>query len=189
MAFQTKDKKKSFGSAYVAKRYDSMHPAEDEKSEQTKEPRIQNTNKKPSEPTAESRTDEMGMSKRSQSPVNSTSMTKGMHQEEGSPDAHEDMKESRTDENGESTSPEDTVAQHGAAHTVTVHHDHTANKHHVMSHHEDGHMHDSNHESAMEAHETAQKLGGGEGGNTEAKNDTDEGNENLGDLSSIFGGE
>jgi hypothetical protein len=189
MAFQTKDKKKTFGSSMVAKRYDQFHPGEDsEKSEQTGQPKVQNTPKKPSEPKEEPRTDAMGLSKKSQPSVNSTSLTKGMHQEEGSPEASMDKEESRTDENGESDSPESVVAAHGRPHTVTVHSDHTANKHKVMSHHSDGHMHESMHSSAAEAHEHARQLGSSEGGNSEAENDPDSGNQNLGDLSSIFSG-
>jgi hypothetical protein len=186
MAFQSKDGKRKFGSGFQAKRYDSFHPQE------TAEPRTQIGEKKPSEPKAESRVDAEGMSKKSQPSVNSTSFTKGMHQEEGSPEEHEGKAESRTEEDGESKAPEEVVAEHGKAHTITVHHDHTANKHHVMSHHADGHMHESEHASAAEAHESAKKLaaeGNEAGENSEAKNKPGEGDPNMGDLSSIFGGE
>jgi hypothetical protein len=50
------------------------------------------------------------------------------------------------------------VAQHGPAHTVHIKHDHTANKHHVHSTHEDGHENMSEHQSAAEAHEEGGKL-------------------------------
>src|SRR5271166_2617925 len=180
MSFSTKDGKKKFGSGFQAKRYDSFHPQE------TEEPRVQNTAKKPNEGKEEPRTDSMGMSKKSQPSVGDTSMTKGMHLGNEGADEHNEVgkEESRTDENGESTSPEEVVAQHGPAHTVTVHHDHTANKHHVMSHHGDGHMHESDHETAADAHVHGRKL-------SEAMADEKgepDGDESTGDLASIFGG-
>ena len=187
MAFQTKDGKRKFGSGFLAKRYDSVHS--NDMHEPTGQERVKETEETPSEDKAKSRTTSEGLSKKTQPSVNSNSFTKGMHQEEGSPEAHEDAQESRTDEHGESIAPEEVVAEHGKAHTVTVHHDHTANKHHVMSHHADGHMHESNHESAMEAHEHAQKLGSDA---AEAHEDADkevgsEGNSNE-DVESLFGG-
>jgi hypothetical protein len=184
MAFQSKDGKRKFGSGFQAKRYDSFHPQE------TAEEKLKNTVKSPSEPKEESRVGAEGFSKKAQPSVNSTSHTKGMHLGTAAPEEHEGKEESRTDEGGESNiPPQEVVAEHGKAHTVTVHHDHAANKHHVMSHHADGHMHESEHESAMDAHEHAKQLGSDEGGNSEAENEGDEGNANEGDLSSIFGGE
>ena len=54
------------------------------------------------------------------------------------------------------------VAEHGKAHKVHIHHDHLRNKHHVTTMHEDGHVHESDHESAHEAHQEGQKLAGAE---------------------------
>ena len=52
------------------------------------------------------------------------------------------------------------VAQHGKATTVHIKHDHTANKHHVTSTHEDGHTNESDHVSDVEAHAEGSKLAG-----------------------------
>lgn len=188
MAFTSKDGKRKFGSGFQAKRYDSVHA--NDMQEPTGQGPMKSSAKKPTEPKEESRTESTGFSKKSQPSVNSTSNTKGMHMGNDAPKEHEDFEESRTNDNGESTSPEEVVSQHGSAHTVTVHHDHTANKHHVMSHHKDGHMHESNHASAMEAHEHAKQLGSadadenksGEPGEGEAGSDNE-------DLSSLFGGQ
>lgn len=192
MSFSTKDGKKKFGSGFVAKRYDLAHSTpEDEKSEKTGQSPVQNTAKKPSENREVSRTTPEGMSKKSQPSVNDTSMTKGMHMGDEGADEHNEVsnQESRTDENGESESPEQVVAEHGKANSVTVHHDHAAGTHKVVSHHPDGHMHESSHPTPEAAHQHASKLGSMDGGNSEAENDPDSGNANLGDLSSIFGGE
>lgn len=59
---------------------------------------------------------------------------------------------------GESEGAEQVVAQHGPATSVHSTHDHKAKKHHVTSVHEDGHVHDSDHETAEEAHEEGGKL-------------------------------
>jgi hypothetical protein len=183
MSFSSKDGKRKFGSGFQAKKYDSFHPQE------TSEEKLKNTVKSPSEPKEESRTEASGFSKKAQPAVNNTSSTKGMNLGNAAPEEHENFEEPRTDEGGESKNPHDVVAEHGKAHTVTVHHDHTANKHHVMSHHADGHMHESEHESAQEAHDEAKQLGSDEGGNSEPENEGDEGNSNSNDLSSIFGGQ
>lgn len=50
------------------------------------------------------------------------------------------------------------VQQHGKAHSVHITHDHAANKHHVKSEHEDGHINESDHETPEEAHEQGGKL-------------------------------
>lgn len=50
------------------------------------------------------------------------------------------------------------VKEHGAAHTVHIHHDKATGKHHVKSEHEDGHINDSDHETPEEAHEQGGKL-------------------------------
>jgi hypothetical protein len=184
MAFQTKDKQKSFGSAYKTKRYDAFHSQED------KEPTPKTGVAKPSEPKEESRTDEKGQSKKAQPAVNDTSNTKAMNMGNKAPEHEGSMEESRTDMGGESNvPPQDTVNEHGPAHSVTVHHDHANNKHHVFSHHADGHMSHSTHASAPDAHSHAAQLAGNEGGNTEPENDSQAANPNMGDLSSIFGGE
>ena len=54
---------------------------------------------------------------------------------------------------------------HGPAVEVNIQHEHEMGAHHVTSHHPDGHMHESDHESAPAAHEHAKKLAGAaEGG-------------------------
>ena len=64
--------------------------------------------------------------------------------------------------------PQQVVAQHGKAHTVHVAHDHKANKHKVVSTHEDGHVHESDHGSPQEAHDAGKQLAGaGEGAEEE----------------------
>lgn len=50
------------------------------------------------------------------------------------------------------------VAEHGKALKVTIHHDHEGNKHHVTSQHADGHVHESDHQTAEEAHEEGGRL-------------------------------
>lgn len=53
------------------------------------------------------------------------------------------------------------VAQeHGPAVEINMMHDHEGGMHHVRSAHPDGHMHESQHGSAGEAHEHAKKLAG-----------------------------
>jgi hypothetical protein len=80
-------------------------------------------------------------------------------------------------EGHEGSAAEQVVAEHGPAHTVHVHHDHEANKHKVMSHHKDGHMHESDHATAMEAHEEGKKLAGADGMEDESKEKPQEGAE------------
>ena len=58
--------------------------------------------------------------------------------------------------------PKQVAAQHGPANTVHIAHDHKAKKHHVISTHADGHVHESEHASAKEAHDAASALAGGE---------------------------
>jgi len=60
----------------------------------------------------------------------------------------------------EGQSPEEVVAEHGPATTVHIRHDHEGNKHHVTSTHADGHVHESDHATAKEAHEAGGKLAG-----------------------------
>jgi hypothetical protein len=58
--------------------------------------------------------------------------------------------------------PKQVAMEHGPATDVTIHHDHKSGKHHVVSHHADGHMHMSDHASAKEAHDAATQLSGGD---------------------------
>jgi len=124
---------KKFGSSFAGKRYDQDHSSDGMHKmgeEETKEPRVQNEHETPEEDKAESRTDEEG--------------------EGTNPDA---------DEQGEAdTHP--VVAEHGPAHTVTIHHDEDAGRHTVVSHHKTGHMHTAVHEDAGKAHEEGKKLAG-----------------------------
>jgi hypothetical protein len=56
------------------------------------------------------------------------------------------------------------VAQeHGPATTVHIAHDHKAGKHSVTSTHKSGHVHQSTHKSAGDAHKFASALAGGAG--------------------------
>lgn len=64
---------------------------------------------------------------------------------------------------GEGEEPEDgaEIAQeHGPATEVHIEHEHEMGSHHVRSSHPDGHMHESDHESAEAAHEHGKKLAG-----------------------------
>lgn len=54
----------------------------------------------------------------------------------------------------------DVVAQHGKARKVIIHHDHEGHKHHVTTHHEDGHVNESDHATPEEAHAEGDKLAG-----------------------------
>jgi hypothetical protein len=58
-------------------------------------------------------------------------------------------------------SPKQVVAQHGKATSTHVHSDHTTGKHHVVSHHADGYMHQSDYNTPEDAHDAAKQLGGG----------------------------
>jgi hypothetical protein len=62
----------------------------------------------------------------------------------------------------EKAEPTQVVAEHGKANTVHVAHDHKNKKHHVVSTHESGHVHQSDHASASEAHNAAAALAGGD---------------------------
>ena len=77
----------------------------------------------------------------------------------------------------EGQEPEDgaqIAEQHGPATEVNVMHQHEAGMHHVTSQHPDGHMHESDHGSAEEAHEHAKKLAGA-GGDRASDHDGPEG--------------
>lgn len=50
--------------------------------------------------------------------------------------------------------------EHGPAVEVNISHEHEMGSHHVRSAHPDGHMHESDHGSAEEAHEHGKKLAG-----------------------------
>lgn len=52
------------------------------------------------------------------------------------------------------------AAEHGPATEVNISHEHEMGSHHVRSAHPDGHMHESDHGSAEEAHEHGKKLAG-----------------------------
>lgn len=176
MSFPTQDGKKKFGSGFKAKKYDEFHSSE----------------KTPTEPKETSKVGADGFSKKSQPSVDSTSSTKGMHLGGGSPEEHDENAEGHTEENGEAKAPEEIVAEHGKAKSVHVHHDHTNGKHHVVSHHEDGSMHTSDHDTAEAANEHAKKLGGEEGTTPSEPGSTpDAATASLGGLGSgsIFGGQ
>jgi len=119
MAFTSKDGKKRFGSAYVAKRYDENHPSEEKNA--------------------------------------------GAEHEEMKETPEQEMKETPMEEKKEEkegTEEHPVVTEHGPAHTVHIKHDHTAKRHHVTSHHNDGHVHESEHATPDEAHSEAAKLAG-----------------------------
>lgn len=59
---------------------------------------------------------------------------------------------------GDGADPAQVVAEHGPANDVHVTHDHATGKHHVTSTHEDGHVEESDHGSAAEAHDHAKAL-------------------------------
>jgi hypothetical protein len=69
------------------------------------------------------------------------------------PEAEQEQKPMQED-------PKNVVAQHGAATTIHIAHDNKAKKHHVVSTHKDGHVHESEHASAKEAHDAASQLSG-----------------------------
>jgi hypothetical protein len=60
----------------------------------------------------------------------------------------------------ETEQPSEVVAAHGPATQVLIKHE--GGKHKVKSKHEDGHVHESEHNSAAEAHDAAKTLGGGD---------------------------
>lgn len=57
-----------------------------------------------------------------------------------------------------SEAPEQVVQAHGPATHIHIKHDHAAGKHHTTSHHEDGHVHESDHQTAQEAHQAGGNL-------------------------------
>lgn len=75
-----------------------------------------------------------------------------------------EAKESKSFEKGEQEGASEGMDQHevvkahGPAVKIVTTHDHEAHKHHVMSHHKDGHVNESDHETPEEAHEEGGKL-------------------------------
>ena len=61
---------------------------------------------------------------------------------------------------GETEDGASVAQEHGPAVEVNVTHEHEIGSHHVRSAHPDGHMHESDHGSAEEAHEHGKKLAG-----------------------------
>ena len=127
---------KSYGSAYVAKKKDAMHAG----SESPVSSKMSPLAPSPKADAAEPRTNSMGEAKFSAANANAPD-----NNVLGSPDNFDAGA---------------VAAEHGPASTVTVHHDHAAKKHHVVSRHPDGHMHTSDHASAADAHDHAAQLGG-----------------------------
>lgn len=78
---------------------------------------------------------------------------------ESEPENKNPMEENK-EEQGEKQGAAEVVQAHGPATTVHIKHDHAANKHHVTSTHEDGHVHESDHGTAQEAHEEGGALAG-----------------------------
>jgi hypothetical protein len=146
MAFPTKDGK-SFGSRFKQRKYDSVHSSELGDKKVGEGQKSTGSPEKGSEPKAMSRTNDQGeakfSSKEASAPDNNV---KGMNMEENS-----GQPQSST-----------VVAKHGKAVHVHTSHDHETGKHHVHSVHADGHVNDSDHASAQDAHETAKQLGGGD---------------------------
>lgn len=64
--------------------------------------------------------------------------------------------------------------EHGPAVEVNISHEHEMGSHHVRSSHPDGHMHESDHGSAEEAHEHGKKLAGIGAAEMHAEPDGDE---------------
>ena len=58
--------------------------------------------------------------------------------------------------------PKAVVAEHGPATSIHVTHDHKNKKHHVTSTHTSGHVHDSDHAAARDAHSHAAALAEGD---------------------------
>ena len=139
--FQSKDGRK-FGSAYVAKKRDSMHAGDDPSAKMgpksTDKPFGQPT--KGSVPKEEPRTSSEGEALMSKA------------------NAHAEPNDVKA--NPEGVDAHQVVAEHGKAHTVHIAHDHKNKKHHVVSTHEDGHVQTSEHESPKEAHDMASNLAG-----------------------------
>jgi|ERR1039458_3198721 hypothetical protein len=133
---------KSYGSAYVAKKKDSMHSGDDPSAKQSPKATDMGFGQpsKGAEPKAASRT----------SPEGEALFSK----------ANANAPDNNVATNPDNVDAASVVAEHGPAEHVHIHHDHNANKHQVISHHKDGHMHSSQHGSSQEAHKAAAELAG-----------------------------
>jgi hypothetical protein len=85
------------------------------------------------------------------------------HESKESPDFEAGEQEGAQESEGKERDGSDfethpVTAEHGKAHKVTIHHDHEAGRHTVMSHHPDGHVHTNVHEHAHKAHDEARQL-------------------------------
>ena len=138
--FPTKDGAKSFGSKFKSRRYDEFHDKSEGASPKSTS-RPEGEPSKPKEPKEMSRTNEGGEAKFSKA------------------EDHAEPNDVKAEPEGVDAGA--VAAEHGPATHVTVHHDHAANRHHVVSHHPDGHLNTSDHESAQDAHDAAAQLGGG----------------------------
>ena len=92
----------------------------------------------------------MGESEEAETPMEEKHETPAMEEEE--------KKQGEEKEHEEDEHP--VVAEHGHAHKVIIHHDEKAGRHHVTSHHKDGHENHSDHEDMASAHEEGKKLAG-----------------------------
>ena len=84
------------------------------------------------------------------------------HEAAETPEFERGEQEGQKEAPEQNENPSQVVAEHGPANTVHVAHDHKAKKHHVVSTHADGHVHESNHGSAKEAHDHAAQLAAAE---------------------------
>jgi len=126
---------KKFGSAFAGRKYDEMHKeGPDSPEPKAKDKFAGKGPNRPAQPKASK-----------------------AHEAKESPDFEAGEQEGAQE--GVET-PENVVAQHGKATSVHIKHDHVANKHHVTSMHEDGHVHESDHATPQEAHQAAATLGG-----------------------------
>lgn len=85
-----------------------------------------------------------------------------MHEAKETPEFEAGEQEGAQEGPEQNEAPEQVVANHGKALSTNVHSDHANKKHHVVSHHADGHVHNSDHASKQEADATVQKLMGEE---------------------------
>ena len=90
------------------------------------------------------------------------------HEAAETPEFEKGEQEGQTEQPEQNEHPSQVVSQHGPANTVHIAHDHKAKKHHVISTHKDGHVHESEHATASEAHNHASELAGGDQPSAEA---------------------
>jgi hypothetical protein len=133
MAFMSKSGK-AFGSRFAQRRHDSEHAEPENQTQNTDAP------KAAAVPKEEPRTNPKGEAKFSA-------------KEATAPD-------NNVQANPEGVDASQVASEHGKAVTVSTHHDHKNNKHKVISHHPDGYVHVSDHQSQQDAHTAAGKLGG-----------------------------